>query len=214
MTEEVKDQQSNDELELKTLRERAKLMGLKHHHKAGLEKMRILVNNALEAAENPKPSDDIAEAKEELKSAKTTVEMPLTNKQRRQRAAKAIPIKDVGKMTNKEAASRLVRIRVNCMNPDKTEWEGQIFSVGNSKYSFKKYVPFNNDEGWYVPNMIYQHLKERKCQIFRTQKDDRGNKTRVGTLIHEFAVELMDPLTPEELKALAQRQAMTAGSSQ
>jgi len=211
MTEEVKDQQSNDELELKTLRERAKLMGLKHHHKAGLEKMRILVNNALEAAENPTPSDDTPEVKEELKSAQIATPSPINKALRN---AKVTPIDQVGKLSPKQKAGRLVRIRVNCMNPDKTEWEGQIFSVGNSKYSFKKYVPFNNDEGWYVPHMIYQHLKDRKCQIFRTQKDDRGNKTRVGSLIHEFAVELMDPLTPEELKALAQRQAMAAGSTQ
>jgi len=205
MTEEVKDQQSNDKLELESLKKRADQMGLKYHHKAGLEKLKALVNNAL-APEMSEPAPSIPEAKEAVKT-------PLTKAEKAMRSAKATPAKTIDNMSPKELASRLVRIRVNCMNPNKTEWEGEIFTVGNRFYGFKKYVPFNNDEGWHVPYMIYEHLKERKCQIFYNSKDDRGNKTREGKLIHEFAVELMDPLTSEEMQELAQRQAMANGTA-
>jgi hypothetical protein len=109
-------------------------------------------------------------------------------------------------------ASELVRIRVTCLNPAKKEWEGEIFTVGNNAVgTFKKYVPFNADEGWHVPRIIYQQLIERQCQVFYAAKDDRGRSTRKAKLIKEFAVEVLPMLTEQELKELAQRQAMAKG---
>lgn len=108
-----------------------------------------------------------------------------------------------------KSASELMRIRVTCMNPAKKEWEGEIFTVGNSVVgTFKKYVPFNADEGWHVPRIIYEQLKDRECQVFTTVRDSRGNSTRKGKLIKEFAIEILPNLTEEEIKELAQRQAM------
>ena len=74
--------------------------------------------------------------------------------------------------------------------------------------TFKKYVPFNADEGWHVPRIIYEQLKDRECQVFTTVRDSRGNSTRKGKLIKEFAIEVLPNLTEEEIKELAQRQAM------
>lgn len=120
----------------------------------------------------------------------------------------AAPVVDRAELQRK--ASELVRIRVTCMNPAKKEWEGEIFTVGNSVVgTFKKYVPFNADEGWHVPRIIYEQIKARECQIFVTVKGPRGNTTRQGKLIKEFAIEVLDPLTEEELRDLAQRQAMS-----
>ena len=201
MTEDVKDQQSNDELELASLKLRADQMGLKYHHKTGLPKLKALVNGALKA-NTPDPTPSTPKTKDELKAPQAPFIAPsdVVTPGKPRKGSKA----DVG---------RLVRIRINCMNPDKTEWEGQIFNVSNSKFGFKKYVPFNNDEGWHVPFMIYTHIKNRKCQIFKNSIDGRGNKTRQGLLIHEFAVELMDPLTSNEMQELAQRQAMASGTA-
>ena len=95
------------------------------------------------------------------------------------------------------------------MNPNKKEWEGEIITAGNAGVgTFKKYIPFNADEGWHVPNIIYQVLKGRECQVFSTVTGPRGNKFRKGKLIKEFAIEVLPPLTEDELKDLAQRQAM------
>lgn len=111
-------------------------------------------------------------------------------------------------------ASELVRIRVTCMNPAKKEWEGEIFTVGNSAIgTFKKYVPFNADDGWHVPRVIYEQIIERQCQVFYSSKDNKGNGIRKGKLIKEFAVEVLPALTAEELKELAQRQAMSKSIS-
>lgn len=106
-------------------------------------------------------------------------------------------------------AAELVRIRVTCMNPAKKEWEGEIFTVGNATVgTFKKFVPFNADEGWHVPRIIFEQMKERECQVFVTKRDARGNTSRTGKMIKEFAIEVLPQLTEDELKDLAQRQAM------
>jgi hypothetical protein len=112
-------------------------------------------------------------------------------------------------------AGELVRIRVTCMNPAKREWSGEIFTAGNATVgTFKKYVPFGIEEGWHVPRIIFNMIMERRCQIFQSVPDGRGGKKRVGKLIPEFAVEVLPNLTPDELRALAQRQAMANGTAE
>ena len=117
----------------------------------------------------------------------------------------------VGDVKNdpKADALRLIRIRLQCMNPAKKEWEGEIISVGNSVVgTVKKYIPFNADEGWHVPKMLVDYLNEKQCQVFVTVKDSRGNNIRKGKLIKEFAIDVLPPLTPAELQEMARRQAL------
>lgn len=171
--------------ELTALKERADLMGVKYHPSISLEKLREKVNAAVEGK-------DTEAAKDEPKPVAAHVE---TDAERRAR--------------KRREANELVRIRVTCMNPAKKEWEGEIFTAGNSLVgSFTKFVPFNADEGWHVPRIIYNQIIQRQCQIFTTVRDSRGNSTRKGKLIKEFAVEVLPQLTTEELHDLAQRQAM------
>jgi hypothetical protein len=176
--------------ELAALKARADMMGVSYHPSIGLEKLREKVN----AAMTQEPTAEPVAAAPVVTSAPAAPQVE-TEGQRSQRL--------------KRDASRLVRIRLTCMNPAKAEWPGEIISVGNSVVgSFSKFVPFNADEGWHVPNIIYKALNDRQCQVFTTIIDSRGNKSRKGKLIKEFAIELMPDLTPEELHDLAQRQAM------
>lgn len=170
--------------ELAALKQRADMMGVSYHPSIGLEKLREKINAVL--------SD---EPKEEAPKLEAPAAGEETEGQRNVRL--------------KREASKLVRIRVTCMNPAKSEWPGEIISAGNSVVgSFSKFVPFNADEGWHVPEFVYKVLRDRQCQIFQTNTDSRGNKTRQGKLIKEFNIEILPPLTKEELHDLAQRQAM------
>ena len=174
--------------ELASLKARADKLGIKYHPSISTTKLREKVQEAL--------SDDVVPAKTEA-------------------------VKDTGKETDiqlkarkRREANALIRIRVSCMNPNKKEWDGEIITTGNTNTgTIKKFVPFNSDEGYHVPHMIYEQLLQRQCQVFVTVKDNRGNKVRKGKLIKEFAVEVLPPLTEKELKELAQRQAMASGSS-
>ena len=174
--------------ELTTLKERATLMGLKFHPSISLDKLREKVNAATD--ESDEPDDEVVSAKVVAPVIEETVN------QKRNRL--------------KKEALALVRIRLTCMNPAKAEWEGEIFTIGNSSIgSVKKFVPFNADDGWHVPNIILQQLQERQCQVFVSAKDARGNNVRRGKLIKEFAIEVLPPLTEKELEELARRQAMS-----
>jgi hypothetical protein len=169
--------------ELITLKARADRLGISYHPSIGLEKLREKVKAAV---------DGVVVAKEE--------------------AVEEVPEETLGqrRYRKRKEATELIRIRVTCMNPAKKEWEGELFTAGNSLVgSFTKFVPFNDaDDGWHVPRIIYNQLVQRKCQIFVTAKDGRGNKTRQGKLIKEFAIEVMPRLTTEEITELARRQAM------
>lgn len=180
MQESIDTVQPNDELT--SLKARADMMGISYHPSIGLEKLREKVNNHLSGTKEAVEPVPVEPQKE-------------TQAQRAERKRKE--------------ASELIRIRVTCMNPAKKEWEGEIISAGNSVVgTFRKYIPFNSDEGWHVPRIIYNQLVSRQCQVFTTVTDARGNKVRRGKLIREFAIEVLPQLTPQELNELAQRQAM------
>lgn len=108
----------------------------------------------------------------------------------------------------KAHANALIRVNISVMNPVMKEWEGEIITGGNSLVgSIKKFVHFNTTDGYHIPRVIYNILRDRECQIFYTAKDDRGNKVRRAKSIKEFAIEVLEPLTQEELEDLAASQA-------
>jgi hypothetical protein len=175
--------------ELTTLKARATLLGIPFHPTIGVEKLREKVLAAMSnaPAEAPKVEQPTIAAPQEETLA-----------QRRKRM--------------KNEATRLVRIRLTCMNPAKKDWDGEIITVGNSLVgTLSKYVPFNADEGWHVPYMMYLQLRDRQCQVFTTVKTKNGVSIRQGKLIKEFAIEELPPLSELEIKELARRQAMAKG---
>lgn len=185
--------------ELKTLKERADLVGLTYHHKVGAKKLKLqleahMKGETLEAAEEAKAQAKAAK-KAAKAAAKANAPIPETPNQRALRLRKD--------------AGRLVRIRVSCMNPNKKDYDGEIYAVSNSVVgTFKKFVPFNNDNGWHVPQIILNHMLEKECQVFHTVKAANGQKVRKGKLIKELNVQIMDPLTIQELEDLQHQQAM------
>lgn len=172
--------------QLVAMKARADLLGVKYHPSISLEKLTEKVTAALAAEANT--SSGAADPEPEAPAEKTEGQIALELLQ---------------------DATKLVRIRVTCMNPAKKDWEGEIFSVGNSVVgTHKKYVPFNVDVGYHVPNIIYQHMLGRECQIFVNGKDSKGNARVTGKVVKEFAIEVLDSLTEDELAELARRQAM------
>jgi len=171
--------------ELTSLKQRADLLGIPYHPSIGLEKLREKVNAAVT---EEVPATPLVEAPVEAhKETEVAKRLRLRNE-----------------------ASALIRIRLTCMNPNKKEWDGEIITAGNAAVgTFKKYIPFNAEEGWHVPAIIYKQLVQRECQIFVTVRDGQGNKSRQGKMIREFAIEVLPPLTKDELDELARRQAMS-----
>lgn len=185
MTDKIFEDDMSDEAnetkvdELTLLKERADLMGIKYHPSIGLATLKEKVNSALSGAEE----------EEEVTVNEETPE---------QKRARLIA-----------EATKLIRIRLTCMDPNKKGWTGEIFTVSNDIVgTVRKFVPFNAENGYHVPNIIYKHLKRKKRQEFRTIKTRKGMDIKQGYLVPAFAIEVLPPLTPAELKDLAQRQAM------
>lgn len=174
------------------VRAQADALGIKYHHNASDETIQKLIDSQ-------EPANELPEGVLPLKECQ-----PMTPEmfQRKYPTAKA----------DRKDAARLIRCRIQCMNPAKKDWPGEIFSVGSAKLgTFKKFVPFNSPEPYHLPKIIYDMLVEKKCTVFYTERDARGNKIRKGRLVNEFAIEVLPPLTREELSELARRQALQAG---
>lgn len=169
--------------ELTILKARADLLSIQYHPSIGLEKLR----------------EKIAAA---LVDAPAALVTPVV-------AAPEVETEIMRQRRLKREAHALVRIRLTCMNPAKKEWDGEIITTGNSLIgTVSKFVPFNAEEGWHVPHIIYEQLVARMCQVFVVKKTKGGVSVREGKLIREFAIEIMPQLTTAELHDLAQRQAM------
>lgn len=181
--------------ELAVLKARADHMGVGYHPNIGLDTLRERVK--------AKQTEMLDDQDKEQKDADAPTVLPMQKAETQ--TEKRIRLKN--------ESNTLIRIRVTCMNQNKREWEGEIFTTGNSHIgTFRKYVPFGVE--YHVPKIIFTMIEQRECQMFFTVIDPQTRrKTRRGRLIKEYAVEVLRGLNPEELKDLAQRQAMAKGAA-
>lgn len=102
---------------------------------------------------------------------------------------------------------KLVRIQIACLNPAKAELPGEIFTVHNDVVgTIKKFVPYNEaGESYHVPFFMLKFLKRKKyLQIKDPPKGSRQPPTT--KMVPEFAITILEQLTPAELKELARAQ--------
>ena len=167
--------------ELKDTKAKADALGIKYNGKIGLEKLLLKI--------------EYYEDQEALKQ--TEKENHVETKQ---------------EMYNRLAkeSSRLVRVKVHCLNPAKRKYPGSIITVGNSNIGiFRKFVPFNDDLPYHIPHIIYKKLLSKQYQTFVEVKDSRNKVvSKRSVLLNEFNVVVMDPLTSQELDDLRSEQAV------
>lgn len=170
--------------ELNELKAQADQMGLKYRKDITVETLRTKIEEALDGESSEKQAPAPAKAETEFQL----------------------------RIRKQREAAELVRVQITCMNPNKAEYDGEIISAGNRFVgTFRKFVKYGVE--YHVPRVIYNVLRDRQCQVFVTERDDKGRSVRKGKLIKEFNIAVLDPLTEEELKDLAQRQAMAKGQA-
>lgn len=190
---EEKDLELTPEMEMKMLKERADLMKINYAPNIGLETLRERVNAKLKSGEE----------EEEKKEVKAVASAPV----------KQYTVEELKRMSNnrlRKEAQKLVRVVVTCMNPDKREWHGEVFTVGNAVIgTIKKFVPFNNEEGYHVPQAILTQIQNRKYQHFVKKPIPGTRQTKlIPTMSREFNVQILPPLNKKELDELARKQAL------
>ena len=109
----------------------------------------------------------------------------------------------------RNAALKLIRVNITCMNPTKAAYTGELFTIGNSIIpTITKMVPFGTPEGYHIPQILLDHIKSKEFQTFIPKKGKNGIDTVTSKCIREYAVEILPSLTPTEIQEIAKLQAM------
>ena len=179
--------------ELDSLKARADTLGIKYSNQIGADTLRQRIREHTEALENPEP-------KSNTRTGNTNA-----HQDREMLLAKA-------RMEIQKEATKLIRVRLTNMNTKKKDLPGEIITVANEYYgTVSKFIPFDPafyENGYHIPNVIYKNLRNKKFLNIRHIKDPRTGRTRISeSWVREYAIEVLPPLTPKELKELAQTQA-------
>ena len=111
----------------------------------------------------------------------------------------------------RKEAVRLVRVNITCMNSNKREWQGEIFTVSGKAFgTLRRFIPFGVD--WHVPQVMLNMIKERQCTMYSSKKTKTG-ETSIQRLVPEFGINYLNPLNKKELDNLAREQALAKGQS-
>jgi len=174
------------------LMEEARSLGLDPHHATGELKLQELINAELSKGDNKvenEPDPDKAQMDEPV----TEVIKVETRSERMARLRKE--------------QRKLVRVIVRCNNDNKKEWNGEIVTVICAAGTIKRYVPFDNENGWHIEQCILNNLENRTCQKFKNGRLGNGQRAKVSYMTKEFTIEKLKPLTKKELKELSSEQA-------
>lgn len=212
--------------ELDLLKKRADLMQIQYHPSIGLEKLREKV--AAHLADNDTEQEEEETVVEQtpapvaqtpavstVPSVAALVEAQATQEEAAAVQKAAVP-ETAGAKRNRlrRESTKLVRVSITCMNPAKKDYSGELFCVGNRNIgSIQRFVPFELET--HVEQVILDMIREKQYQAFTKRKvPGTGIVIPEPKFIREFAIHVLDPLTPAELKDLAQRQAMAAGTQE
>lgn len=184
--------------ELDLLKQRARMLGVEFSNNIGIETLRKRIEEKLNETPAEAPAMPTPTAEATVVGGKPA-EKPQTLREKL--------VAD---------AMRLIRLRITNLDPKKKDLPGEIFTVANEYIgTVRKYIPYGEvtDDGYHVPYCIYRALETRRFLNIRTYKD-RNNNNNIKieqTWAKEFALEVLPPLTQEELNKLAAAQRAAGG---
>ena len=198
--------------ELRLLKETARRAGIKFAKNTGLQTMRDLVRKELAPSANSSlltEAGDITAEQQELESMEdqNSMEAKALRARIRMPVLPEFQTKLKKKQNERQECGRLVRIIAHNNSPLKKEWQGEIITAANDLGTWKKYVQF--DVEWHVPKIILNVMKEKKYSHFYSRKNDLGILVRKVKLLPEYTIEMLEPMTEQEVKELAKRQLIT-----
>lgn len=180
-----------DELEL--LKDRARTLGIPFTNNIRLDTLRQRVQAKLDGSADDATEDATADEAEAEAAAP-----------KERRKTKAEIEQETRTRLNAECM-KLVRCKVHCLNPMKNDLQGEFFTVAN-KYigTVTRLVPFGLD--WHIEQVLFDDLKARQYQHVASREKD-GKISITARLVPEFNIEVLEPLTADELAELALKQA-------
>ena len=118
--------------------------------------------------------------------------------------------KKLDKASERKRSQKLIRVIVRPLDPRRTQLDGELVMTGNSAIGTTgKFVPFNVEAGFHIPEIIYNTLKDRTFTEFYTVEDKDGNEHTKSRQKKAFIIEVLDPLTEAEIQEIKIRQQAT-----
>jgi hypothetical protein len=192
MTEETLTKEAVTELDV--LKTRAKLMGILFSNNIGIEALKEKIDAKL-SGETDKPAEALVL---EVNPLAKTVDVLKTPSLRDWLIAEEM---------------KLIRVRITNLDPKKKDLSGEIITVANEYLgTVRKYIPFGEvtENGYHIPKCLFTLLQARQFLNVRTKKNSvNGSITVETSWAKEFALDVLDPLTPDELQRLAMTQSST-----
>lgn len=202
--------------ELTLLKSRARMMGIPFSNNIGVEALKEKINSKMsEGLKKDDEPEEEEEQKEETaqpdvndQGTKGSPELnPLEGDQAGQSPARTLSKRE----RIVREAMKLVRVRITNLDPKKKDLQGEIITVAN-KYigTVKKFIPFGaaTDGGYHIPKVLYDELESRRFTHIQSTRNKQTGQIDVRTSeAKEYAIEVLPPLTREELAKLAAVQA-------
>ena len=127
-----------------------------------------------------------------------------------EKEAEAPKPKKLDKASERKRSQKLIRVIVRPLDPRRTQLDGELVMTGNSAIGTTgKFVPFNVEAGFHIPEIIYNTLKDRTFTEFYTVEDKDGNEHTKSRQKKAFIIEVLDPLTEAEIQEIKIRQQAT-----
>jgi hypothetical protein len=197
--------------EMDMLKSRARLMGLTFSNNIGIEALREKIREKLAGDANKAAEETQVEQVQQ--PAQTTETAPILNPLAGDEAGQVPASKKSKRQAMIDEQMKLVRVRIQNMDPKKRDLPGEIFCVGNEILgTIRKYIPYGEatENGYHIPYILYNELNSRRFQNIKTTRKN-GQITVETNWAKEFALEILPPLTQEDLDRLATAQT-AAGS--
>lgn len=187
--------------ELQTLKARADKIGVKYSNNISVDTLKqkidekIAENSEAQNANKQPAAPEVPETAGAGEANET-----LTPAQKEMRFRKEL----------RDKALKLVRVRIANMDPKKSDLHGEIITTGN-KYigTVRRFVPFGEatDNGFHIEQCLFDFLRNRKFLQISQKKDPRTGAIKISSrYVPEFNLQVLPPLTEEELAKLAQDQ--------
>lgn len=187
--------------ELDMLKQRATMMGITYSNNIGLEALKKKIDDKMN--DTPETTQAPATLVDPTVALADATETPVVSAPEQPTPTKPLTLRQ----HLLAEATKLVRIRISCMDPKKQDLPGEFFTIANEYIgTVRKYVPFGEqtDNGYHVPYCIYEMLKNREFLSIQTSTHPVSKAITTKTrYIKEFAIEVLPPLTTAELKQLA-----------
>lgn len=206
--------------ELDLLKDRAKVMGITHSNNISVDTLKAKIQAKLDGQPDPTEEKPAAPAPAPAAQAQPNpFEMAAREEQASIQAAQKVEAEPVRQLSLREHLIRenmkLIRVRITNLDPKKKDLPGEIITVANEHLgTVRKFVPFGEatENGYHLPMCLYNFLKARKFVHVQTKRDKKTGHIQVSNRdVAEFSLEVLEPLTQEELRELATAQ-LAAGS--